>query len=367
MTICPVCQKANLFSKFKTVGEQVVCSLSCVGLLKSNSKDSCDGCKRPVWKDNYYKINNKYYCSEICKNKIIKKLNLQYDSKAIQHIQDIIFSDNNDNIVLKNSKQLREEVLKFYKDFQFDYINDDIYINTNGLNNNNSLFGCKGYKNIISNKDKKYKKNTVNIDIMNSFHNSKSKYCNLKKVISNNNRNNRKYTLTKAFTSLNIQKERNCLKYKTKNINKEQIKKINNTSNNNRYLEIKSQNENERIENNMENNLYLYRNNRNKNYSFLNNLESKIAKNKYNTINFNNSSGNKNGDTSYNELSKNRKSPIIKANNKIECMKCGTKLGNVKILDRNRNAFCSDYCKESYLKLSKYEYHIRRSNFFPPA
>ena len=178
MTLCSVCQKANLFSKLKTVGEQVVCSLSCVGLLKSNSKDSCDCCKRPVWKDNYYKINNKYYCSEICKNKIIKKLNLQYDSKAIQHVQDIIFSDNNDNIVLKNSKQLREEVLKFYKDFQFDDINDEKYTNINGLNNNNSFFDCKSYKNIISNNDKKYIKNNVNINIMNSFNNSKYKYIN---------------------------------------------------------------------------------------------------------------------------------------------------------------------------------------------
>ena len=336
----------------KTIGDQIVCSLSCVGLLKSNSKDSCDCCKRPVWKDNYYKINNKYYCSEICKNKIIKKLNLLNDSKAIQHIQDIIFSDNNDSIVLKNSKQLREEVLKFYKDFQFDEINDDIYNNKNGLSNNKSFLGSKEYKNLISRKDKKYKKYTINIDETNSFDNAKAKNYNSNKAITNNISNNRKYTLTKAYTPLNIQKEKNFLKFKTKNINKEQYENINNTSNNYRYLEMNYQNENERIENNMTNNIYLYRNNHDKNYSFVNNLESKTTKNmynKYNTINFNNSNSNKNV-KNYAGLNKNSKSPILKITNKTECINCGVKMGNAKILDKNRNAFCSDYCKESYLK-----------------
>ena len=125
MSICGVCFKSDINSNLKTIGDQYVCSLSCVAKLKSNSKDSCNYCRFPVWKDNYYKINNKYYCSENCKNKIIKNLKIPYDSKLIQHFQENIFSNNdndNNNVELKNSKQLREEVLKFYKDFHFDTI-----------------------------------------------------------------------------------------------------------------------------------------------------------------------------------------------------------------------------------------------------
>ena len=37
----------------------------------------------------------------------------------------------------------------------------------------------------------------------------------------------------------------------------------------------------------------------------------------------------------------------------ISCINCGNILGHVKILDRNNNAFCSDYCKEYYLSCYK--------------
>ena len=99
MSACAVCSEKNIISNLKTIGDQFVCSLSCVRQLKSNSKDSCNYCNYPVWKDNYYIIKNKYYCSETCKNKIIKKLNIPNDSKLIQHFQENIFSNNdNDNV-----------------------------------------------------------------------------------------------------------------------------------------------------------------------------------------------------------------------------------------------------------------------------
>ena len=126
MTHCSVCFKDNIISKFRTIGDQIVCSLACIGLLNSNEKDSCDYCHRPVWRDSYYKVNNKFYCTEICKDKIISDLKIPYDSKSIQYFQEnIFFNDNNKNSIsnLINSRQLREEVLKFYKDFQFDTIN----------------------------------------------------------------------------------------------------------------------------------------------------------------------------------------------------------------------------------------------------
>ena len=100
MSVCAVCFKKNINSNLKTIGDQFICSLSCVGQLKSNSKDFCNYCNYPVCKDNYYKINNKYYCSEICKNKIMKKLNIPYDSKLIQHFQENIFFNINNSMII---------------------------------------------------------------------------------------------------------------------------------------------------------------------------------------------------------------------------------------------------------------------------
>ena len=51
---CCACKKNYASNDLSTIGNQSVCCLSCVGLLKSNKKDSCKFCGRPVWKDNYY-------------------------------------------------------------------------------------------------------------------------------------------------------------------------------------------------------------------------------------------------------------------------------------------------------------------------
>ena len=123
MIQCPVCYREIYSSKLKTIGDQVVCSLSCISYLYSNEKDTCDYCQRPVWKDNYYQIKGKNYCSEWCKNYIIEELNIPQDDDSIKHFTENTFIDTAP-FALKNTKQLREEVLKVIDDFEFDIIYD---------------------------------------------------------------------------------------------------------------------------------------------------------------------------------------------------------------------------------------------------
>ena len=123
MIQCPVCYREIYSSKLKTIGDQVVCSLSCITYLYSNEKDACDYCKRPVWKDNYYQVKGKNYCSEWCKNYIIEELNIPQNDESIKHFTENTFIDTAP-IALKNTKQLREEVLKVINDFEFDKIDD---------------------------------------------------------------------------------------------------------------------------------------------------------------------------------------------------------------------------------------------------
>jgi len=69
MTHCSVCFKDNIISKFRTIGDQIVCSLACIGLLNSNEKDSCDYCHRPVWRDSYYKVKINFIALKYAKIK----------------------------------------------------------------------------------------------------------------------------------------------------------------------------------------------------------------------------------------------------------------------------------------------------------
>ena len=362
MLRCAICLKDCSLSKLKTIGDQTVCSLSCIGLLKSNSKDSCDYCKRPVWKDNYFKINNKNYCSEICKNKIIKKLNIPNNSKSIINIHENIFLDNNDNMILKNSQQLREEVLKFYKDFHFDIINneDDNHTNEiqnlnidNYLSNNNSN---NNFIKIITTKDNKNRKSNVKIEknIINTFKYTPSKDVNNNFLISNDNRS-KKYALSKALTS------KSNLKFKTRiyikdnpplNKNYNYIT-ISNKNNDN----LKLRNVRDFSQENLSYNLNKYHNLNNndesqKNYSFIK------------TMNIDNDNDNiikkfiplkerdsfSKNEFSYKDLNKIKINPSLINDQKNQCMNCGKKLGNAKFLDRNKNTFCSYTCKEQFHK-----------------
>ena len=351
MSICAVCFKKNIDSNLKTIGDQFACSLSCVGRLKPNSKDSCNYCQYPVWKDNYYKINNKYYCSENCKNKIIKQLNIPYDSKLIQHFQENIFSNDNDNIDLKNSKQLREEVLKFYKDFHFDTIIDEENDINNDTNENDKN---KKYKKITKEKPKENVYKNKNFNTYNIYNNNRA--------ISNNNR---KHNLTKNYAIGSIQeKDDKNLSNKTKNINIDKNKnnnfktttnnQIKNKINKNEFIIKRSEkvltNKYNLYMNEMSNNNNDNNDNHTNSYSFVNTIDNPRMMNSFNTSNnYYSNNVNKNGNRNNNLFSK---SPIIYTKNN-KCMNCGNILGHVKILDRNNNAFCSDYCKEYYLSCYK--------------
>ena len=82
MPSCTVCDKDYISEDLTTIGNQSVCCLSCVGLLKANIHDACSYCGRPVWKDNYYEIDNSFFCSEKCKNitqeRLIKEKGVKY-------------------------------------------------------------------------------------------------------------------------------------------------------------------------------------------------------------------------------------------------------------------------------------------------
>ena len=117
---CKVCSKEVNSSIFETVGNQLVCSLACVGLLQAISEDKCNICQRPVWKDNYYKIDTLFYCSEKCKKKAVKNYLKKYNTVQdlnIRHIENEFFRNDSP---IKNLKDLRKEVKQFYKDFDID-------------------------------------------------------------------------------------------------------------------------------------------------------------------------------------------------------------------------------------------------------
>ena len=117
---CNVCSRDINSPFLETIGNQFVCCLSCVGLLESNNEDKCNQCHRPVWKDNYYIIHSKYYCSEKCKIIAVKKYlkkNINIKNVNIKHIQNEYFRNDSPT---KNLKELRKEVRELFHDFKFD-------------------------------------------------------------------------------------------------------------------------------------------------------------------------------------------------------------------------------------------------------
>ena len=341
---CQVCFKECSYSKLSTIGDQIVCSLSCVGLLKPNIKDSCFYCRRPVWKDNYYKIKNKFCCSEICRDLIIKQLNIPSNSKLIQYYQEDIFYNNEEKYLLKNSKQLREEVLKFYKDFKFDINYDE------KQNNKKYTIDSNNFRRVKTIKEDKRKNNNLNIDIENTYENQNIKKFSTNRQISNNNG---KTSLTKVLTPLNFHKqERNNIKNLSKNLNKEKKTFNNYNSLNSRDKGKKLKKEIFFSEKNLSNNISNYNgiyNDYNKNYSFVNTRNNQKENVNYNSINRNNNNSVKKN-YSFISLNNNKINQEKSKERKKECMYCGRKLGNAKILDRDNNAFCSDSCKDEFIK-----------------
>ena len=130
---CNVCSREINSPFFETIGNQFVCCLACVGLLESNNEDKCNQCQRPVWKDNYYIIHSKNFCSEKCKKIAVKKYlkkNSNIKNVNIKHIQNEYFRNDSPT---KNLQELRKEVKELYNDFQFD---STIKSNENSINNN---------------------------------------------------------------------------------------------------------------------------------------------------------------------------------------------------------------------------------------
>ena len=356
---CAVCSKDSSFSNFKTIGEQIVCSLACVRLLKSNSRDACDYCKYPVWIDNYYKINNKLYCSEICKNKMVKKLKLSNDS-LVKHHKENIFSNNN-GVQLKNSRQLRDEVLKFFKDFHFDTNIDDEEEAESSKKNNN-----KNY--IKINNNKKYNTKSTNdeaIITINDNSDNKNQYNNTSRSIHKKN-----------FTQINS----------TLSIDKKNKEESNNTYNKSKI----SQNINSTIKSNIANKYKMSLNKTNEltnKYKLKINLNDQFSRetlpNKTNTLSNTTNSNqiqkysfidkNDNNNKSINQMPKinfisfnssnitpSKNGPFYlnlnketKKKKKKECMYCGEKIGAATFFDRNKNRFCSDSCKEEFFKKYK--------------
>ena len=376
MTHCSACFKDNIISKLRTIGDQVVCSLACVGLLNSNEKDSCDYCHRPVWRDSYYKVNNKFYCTEICKDKIISELKIPYDSKSIQYFQENISfnDDNNTDSDFNNSKHLREEVLKFYKDFQFDTVihNDNTYVKKesdsskkSNKNENDYLSdGNKGnrrYFKRIRRNDAQEEKNSKSKNATNAEESiDNQKYKNYARKTSNtlDDRN----SIKKAYTSNNFQNKEdnlNILKYRTKRTKVDRLNKnIYNTYIDNHYGKEKVMNTDKSLPNE------LFSNSLNKNgiksYSFINNTNypneysntrnlSSNSNSNFNNIKTNVSNSSSKGHE-YINISKNKTSPSRMVPVVNYCCFCGNELGRSSFLDRKGNHFCSDYCKEEFLK-----------------
>jgi len=365
----------------------MVCSLSCVGLLKANEKDSCNYCKRPVWKDNYYEINNDIYCSDLCKQLILEELKMPKDSDLINHFNENTFANINP-VTLKNSIQLREEVLKVYNDFEFDIIdesNDNLNQIENKLNeirkniNNKDQFNKENKKtnvnkykqdNDLTNININYllKNDIISLDIsknirknMNNYKEKEiSKENDLINVQNNDNKNiskdNNSYQIMghkvkKTYTFNNIPNhfyyKTNENKYKNKISNAINVNKYENYYTYKRYKDGEKK---PKISINIDNN---YDNNYSHNYNTIS--QNLSINNELNNTNRNNSNEIrrykkyiKNEDLNSNK--KNNNPMKLTKINKI-CKNCFGKLGNMKFLDRDGNIFCSDKCKKEFFSL----------------
>ena len=376
MAHCSACFKDNIISKLRTIGDQIVCSLACVGLLNSNEKDSCDYCHRPVWRDSYYKVNNKFFCNKICKDKIISELKIPSDSKSIQYFhENILFNDeNNTDSDFNNSKQLREEVLKFYKDFKFDTVihNDNIIMkkesgsskksnkNENEYLSDSSKGNNHRYFKRIRRCDTQEVKNTNNKNIANvegSVDNSKSKnYVGTAKNTLDYRNSLKKTVVFKDFQ--NKEDNVNRMKNRTKRTKVDRLNKnIYNTYIDNYYGKEKEVNNDNKS---LQNELLTNNINRNdiKSYSFINNINYPIGNNNTRNLSSNSNSHFNNikanaSDSSAKGLvyiNKNKTNSVRKDPIASYCCFCGNELGRSSFLDRKGNHFCSDYCKEEFLK-----------------
>ena len=217
---CHACSKEIYSPKYETIGNQIVCCLSCVGLLVSNEQDKCDQCQRPVWKDNYYIFHSKNYCSEKCKVTAVKrylKQNTSLTGVNIKHIQNEFFKNDSPS---KNLQELRKEVKELYNDFEFEENNSNNNQNQN-LNEKYSFPNIKTVKSIKKD-DEEINESSDNQENNSNYNNNINRNSNTNSInnnINNNNMNNN------CFNSIN--NDKNYINYDNNNINNEPVKKYN--------------------------------------------------------------------------------------------------------------------------------------------
>ena len=127
MPFCQVCNRELEGIEFRTICDRAVCSLSCVGLLTATKNDKCHECLRPVWKDNYYIIENDFFCSFNCKEKTRKKLLKERSHLTVKHCQDERYY----NITpQKEIKELRKEALEIFNELENSHVSPRKNLNT---------------------------------------------------------------------------------------------------------------------------------------------------------------------------------------------------------------------------------------------
>jgi len=151
----------------------------------------------------------------------------------------------------------------------------------------------------------------------------------------------------------------NILKYRTKRTKVDRLNKnIYNTYIDNYYGKEKSSNTDKSSLNE------IMSNNINKNeinsYSFINNINYTNGNNNSSTrnlssnSNFNSKKSNVSDNSSkgiaYNNINKNKTNSVTKDRVLNYCCYCGNGIGCSSFLDRKGNHFCSDYCKEEFIK-----------------
>ena len=87
------------------------------------------------------------------------------------------------------------------------------------------------------------------------------------------------------------------------------------------------------------------------NYTNGNNSKRNLSsKSNFNTIKSNISDSNSTKGITYININKNKADSLRKDGEFNYCCYCGYELGRSSFMDRKGNHFCSDYCKEEFLK-----------------
>ena len=178
MPYCSSCNKNYVSEDLSTIGNQFVCCLSCVGLLKANDKDACSYCGRPVWKDDYYELDNNYFCSEKCKNNIQKEILKDKKVKYVKfrHFKEEKYYNNspdkikniiNEKKVINEKKSINLPEKNIYQINDVDDWNRNSFIQKSDFNENENEKNMNKEEEFIKDENKKQisyqKKNEDNI------------------------------------------------------------------------------------------------------------------------------------------------------------------------------------------------------------